>query len=91
MKLTRLRTLGTLAVAGTLTGATLVLAAPQASAMPVDQFVQTCNLSNGRIGLGTYYYFDENGNDLGSTQVLTCRFGPRSVMWNDTDINGNPY
>jgi hypothetical protein len=31
MKLTRLRTLGTLAAAGTLTGATLVLSAAQAS------------------------------------------------------------
>jgi hypothetical protein len=90
MKLSRLRTLGTLAVAGTLTGATLVLAASQASAMPTDGFVDGCVGTGGRVGIGTYYDFDVNGNVVSQNQVLTCRWGS-SVRWNETDIHGNPY
>lgn len=89
MKLTRLRTLGTLAVAGTLTGATLVLAAPQASAMPIDQWAQNCTGEGGRLGFGTHYEFDVNGDVVSSARVGTCRIGSH-VYWNDTDIYGNP-
>jgi hypothetical protein len=89
MKLSRLRTL---AVAGTLVGATIVLAAPQASAMAVDSFVDGCVGTGGRVGIGTHYWFDVNGDVVGETKVLTCRWaGRNSVRWDEVDIHGNPY
>ena len=87
MKLPRLRTL---AVAGTLVGATLVLAAPQASAMPADFFTDGCHLQHGNIGVGTHYDFDVDGNVVSSTTVLVCRIGSRAI-WDDVDTSGNPY
>ena len=90
MKLTRPRTLGSLAIAGTLVGATLVLAAPQASARIMDGFAGACWAGHGQTGLATHYEFDVNGNAAGQTQVQTCSIGGE-VVWNDVDVFGNPY
>jgi hypothetical protein len=90
MKLTRPRTLGTLAVAGTFVGATIVLAAPQASAMPMQDFRAGCSMLGGTSSNGVHYEFDGDGNPAGWTLVATCRVGGK-VIWNDTDIYGNDY
>jgi hypothetical protein len=87
MKLPRLRTV---AVAGTLVGATIVLAAPQASAMPFWDFVGGCRDMHGQLGYGNYFEFDVNGDVVSQTVVQTCRVGG-VVMWNDTDLQGQPY
>jgi hypothetical protein len=90
MKLNRLRTLGTLAAAGTLTGATLVLSAGQASAMPNYNFIQGCDNGGGRLGIGTHYIFDENDMQIDRQRVVYCNYGGGNVEWNDVDINGDP-
>jgi hypothetical protein len=90
MKLTRPRTLGTLAIAGTFVGATLVLAAPQASARAMDGFAGVCWAAHGQTGLATHYDFDVYGNVASQTQVQTCHMGGQ-VIWNDVDVFGNPY
>ena len=90
MKLPRLRTLGTLAAAGTLTGATLVLSAAQASAMPNSQFMLGCQAGNDRMGIGTHYIFDENDMLIDTQRVLYCNHGGGNVEWNDTDVDGIP-
>jgi hypothetical protein len=90
MKLTRPRTLGTLAIAGTLVGATLVLAAPQASAMQTDGFTRTCTAGHGQVGLGEHYNFDVNGDFQYIQYVYTCKIGG-NLIWNDVDILGNDY
>ena len=89
MKLPRLRTLAAAGtVAGTLAGA-VMLTAPQASAMQTDQWVSSCMGEGGRIGFGTFYDYDVNGNVVSTAVVVTCRIGSH-VYWNDTDINGEP-
>jgi hypothetical protein len=90
MKLNRLRTLGTLAAAGTLTGATLVLSAGQASAMPNYNFIQGCDNGGGRLGIGTHYIFDENEIVIDTQRVVYCNYGGGNAEWNDVDINGDP-
>ena len=90
MKLTRSRTLGTLAIAGTVVGATIVLAAPQASAMPMQDFRAGCSQMGGTNSSGVHYEFDVNGQPAGWTLVATCRVGGQ-VIWNDTDYYGNDY
>jgi hypothetical protein len=90
MKLPRPRTLGTLAVAGTLTGATLVLSAAQASAKPNYEFIQGCDNGGGRLGIGTHYIFDENMIVIDTQRVVYCNYGDGNAEWNDRDINGNP-
>jgi hypothetical protein len=87
MKLPRLRTV---AVAGTLVGATIVLAAPQASAMPIESFAADCNGMHGQLGQGWHFEFNADGDVVSNTLVATCRVGS-VVMWNDTDIFGDPY
>jgi len=91
MKLPRLHTLGTLAVAGTLTGATLVLSAAQASAMPNNQFITGCRAGGGQIGIATHYDFDEYGTVVDTSHVAVCNYGGGNVEWNDTDVDGLPY
>ena len=90
MKLPRLRTLAAAGtVAGTLAGA-VMLTAPQASAMPIDQWVSGCTQEGGLpSGFGTYYNYDVNGNVVSTQLVSLCRIGGR-LYWNDTDINGEP-
>ena len=90
MKLTRLRTLGTLAAAGTLTGATLVLSAGQASAMPNYPFMQACDNGGGQIRIGTHYIFDENMLMIDTQRVAYCKYDDGNAEWNDVDINGDP-
>ena len=90
MKLPRLRTLGTFAVAGTLVGATLVLSAGQASAMPMEDFRAGCSQMGGTNSTGVHYDFDVNGKAADWTLVPICRVGGQ-VIWNDTDVHGNDY
>jgi hypothetical protein len=91
MKLPRLRTLAAAGtVAGTLVGATLVLAAPQASAMPMEDFRAGCSMLDGTLRNVVHFEFDVNGNPAGWTVVATCRVGGQ-VIWNDTDVHGNDY
>jgi hypothetical protein len=90
MKLPRLRTLAAAGtVAGTLAGA-VMLTAPQASAMPMDQWVSGCTQEGGRLaGFGIHYNFDENMNVVSTQMVALCRIGSE-VYWNSTDIHGVP-
>jgi hypothetical protein len=88
MKRPRLRTL---AVAGTLVGATLMFTAPKASAMPMQDFNATCQGLHGQLGIGNHYEFDADGNPAGATIVQICRWGGGRVLWNDTDISDHDY
>ncbi len=65
-------------------------AAPQASAMPMQDFRAGCSMLGGTSGNGVHYEFDGDGNPAGWTLVATCRVGGQ-VIWNDTDIYGNDY
>jgi len=91
MKLPRLRTLAAAGtVAGTLAGA-VMLTAPQASAMPNNQFIAGCRSGGGQIGIATHYDFDEYGTVVDTSHVAVCNYGGGNVEWNDTDVDGLPY
>jgi hypothetical protein len=87
MKRPRLRTL---VVAGTLAAATLTLAAPHASAKPIEDFAGECRSQHGQLDNLWHYNFDVNGNPAGAQLVTVCRVG-NVIMWNDTDDMGNDY
>ena len=87
MKFPRLRTV---AVAGTFAGATIVLAASQANAMPIENFAADCRQMHGQLGEAWHFEFNADGDVVSNSMVAVCRVGG-VVMWNDTDIFGQPY
>ena len=89
MRLPHLRTLATAGtVAGTLV-VTVMLAAPQANAMPTSQWVKSCIEEGGSIGVGIHENYDENMNVVSRQAVPLCRIG-NDVHWNTIDVDGEP-
>ena len=83
MKLPQLRSL---AAAGAIAAATIILAAPAASARPVNR-AQNCRDMGGRYATVPHYEFDANGNGrrAGSSHNCTITYpdGTRQTVWYD--------
>jgi hypothetical protein len=78
--------LGSLIAAGAVAAATIILAAPAASARPVNR-AQNCGDMGGRYATVPHYEFDTNGNArrAGSSHNCTITYpdGSRQTVWYD--------
>ena len=73
--------LGSLIAAGVIAAATIILAAPAASARPIDD-ARHCIGSGGRYNAVPHYEFDTNGNATRSL-VYNCVYPDGDTVWFD--------
>jgi hypothetical protein len=71
--------LGTLIATGVIAAATIILAAPAASARPND--VYSCEAAGGRVGSVPHYEFDSDGNGVQSGRAYFCRVGDQQTWF----------
>jgi hypothetical protein len=78
----KLRLLGSIAVAGAIAGATLMLGTP-AYAMPLGDFQTMCQSGGGSLGHVPHYEFDMNGNAQGTGLAWYCNLSSGRIWADD--------
>lgn len=60
--------------AGAIAAATIILAAPAASARPVSEFAADCREGGGTFGVRTHYEFDADGDVTSAMPEPYCHY-----------------
>jgi hypothetical protein len=71
--------LGTLIASGVIAAATIILAAPAASARP--NTVDGCLAAGGRVGSVPHYEIDSNGNGEQEGRAYFCKVGNQQTWF----------